>query len=103
MEQAALLGTFGAAGELRAPLFFTKSCCKVDTVVLPYSQGKRKEPETKTYEDAIKEAAEIYGALGIAEKPIIRNAVRRGMRDMVVFIYGKDADTVRADVKALSK
>lgn len=29
----------------------------------------------KTYEDAIKEAAEIYEALGIAEKFIIRNAV----------------------------
>ena len=55
----------------------------------------------KTYEDAIKEAAEIYEALGIAEKFIIRNAVWCGMRDMIVFIYGKDADTVRADVKAL--
>lgn len=28
----------------------------------------------KTYEDAIKEAAEIYEDLGIAEKFIIRNA-----------------------------
>lgn len=57
----------------------------------------------KTYEDATKEAAEIYEALGIAEKFIIRNAVWCGMRDMIVFIYGKDADTVRADVKALLK
>lgn len=57
----------------------------------------------KTYEDAIKEAAEIYEALGDAEKFIIRNAVWRGMCYMIVFIYGKDADTVRADVKALLK
>lgn len=52
----------------------------------------------KTYEDAIKEAAETYEALGIAAK-----FKWCGMRDMIVFIYGKDADTVRADVKALLK
>ena len=26
-------------GEREAPLFLTKSCCKVDTVVIEYSQG----------------------------------------------------------------
>lgn len=51
-------------------------------------------------EDATKEAAEIYGALGIAGKPTVRNAVRCGMRDMTASVYGKDADTARADVKA---
>ena len=57
----------------------------------------------RTYEDAVKEAAEICEALGIAEKSIVRSAGRCGMRDMVVSIYGKDADTVRADAKALLK
>lgn len=57
----------------------------------------------KTYEDAIREAAGIYEALGIAGKFIVRNAVWCGMRDMIAFIYGKDAGTVRADVKALLK
>ena len=57
----------------------------------------------KTYEDAIKEAAETYEALCIVEKPSICNAECRGMRDMIAYIYGKDADTVSADFKAMLK
>lgn len=57
----------------------------------------------KTYEDAIKEAAEIYEALGIAGKFIVRNAEWCGMRDMIAFVYGKDSDTVSADFKAMLK
>lgn len=57
----------------------------------------------KTYEDAIKEAAVTYDALRIVEKLSICNAECRGMRDMIAFIYGKDADTVSADFKAMLK
>ena len=57
----------------------------------------------KTYEDAIKEAAETYEALRIVEKLSICNAEWRGMRDMIAFVYGKSADTVSADFKALLK
>ena len=57
----------------------------------------------KTYEDAIKEAAETYDALRIVEKLSICNAEWRGMRDMIAFVYGKDADTVSADFKAMLK
>lgn len=57
----------------------------------------------KTYEDAIKEAAETYKALRIVEKLSICNAEWRGMREMIAFVYGKDADTVSADFKAMLK
>lgn len=57
----------------------------------------------KTYEDAIKEAAETYEALRIVEKLSICNAEWRGMRNMIAFVYGKDADTVSADFKAMLK
>ena len=57
----------------------------------------------KTYEEAIKEAAETYEALRIVEKLSICNAELRGMREMIAFVYGKDADTVRADIEALLK
>lgn len=57
----------------------------------------------KTYEDAIKEAAETYDALRIVEKLSICNAEWRGMRNMIAFVYGKDAETVRADIEALLK
>ena len=57
----------------------------------------------KTYEDAIKEAAETYEALRIVEKLSICNAEWRGMRDMIAFVYGKDADTVSDDFKAMFK
>lgn len=57
----------------------------------------------KTYEDAIKEAAETYEALSIVEKLSICNAEWRGMRDMIAYIYGKDAATVRADIEAMLK
>lgn len=57
----------------------------------------------KTYEDAIKEAAETHKALRIVEKPSICNSEFRGMRNMISFVYGKDAATVRADIEALLK
>lgn len=57
----------------------------------------------KTYEDAIKEAAETYEALRIVEKLSICNSEFRGMRNMIAFVYGKDAATVRADIVALLK
>lgn len=57
----------------------------------------------KTYEDAIKEAAETYEALRIVEKLSICNSEFRGMRNMIAFVYGKDADTVSADFKAMLK
>lgn len=57
----------------------------------------------KTYEDAIKEAAETYEALRVVEKLSICNAEWRGMRDMIAFVYGKDSDTVSADFKAVLK
>ena len=57
----------------------------------------------KTYEDAIREAAETYEALRIVEKLSICNAEWRGMRDMIAFVYGKDADTVSADFKSMLK
>ena len=57
----------------------------------------------KTYEDVIKEAAETYEALRIVEKPSICNAECRGMRDMIAFVYGKDADTVSADFRSMLK
>lgn len=57
----------------------------------------------KTYEDAIKEAAETYEALRIVETSNIRNSEFRGMRNMIAFIYGKDAATVRADIEAMLK
>lgn len=57
----------------------------------------------KAYEDAIKEAAETYEALRIVEKFSICNAEWRGMRNMISFVYGKDAATVRADIEALLK
>lgn len=57
----------------------------------------------KTYEDAIREAAETYEALRIVEKLSICNAECRGMRDMIAFVYGKDAATVRSDIEALLK
>lgn len=34
-----IIASYTENGELRAPLLFTKSCCKVDTVVIEYSQG----------------------------------------------------------------
>lgn len=57
----------------------------------------------KTYEDAIREAAETYEALRIVEKPSICNVEWRVMRDHIAYIYGKDADTVSADFKAMLK
>ena len=57
----------------------------------------------KTYEDAIKEAAETYEALRIVEKLSICNAEFRGMSNMIAFVYGKDAATVRADIEAMLK
>lgn len=57
----------------------------------------------KTYEDAIKEAAETYEALRIVENLNIRNAEFRGMRYMIAFVYGKDFATVRADIEAMLK
>lgn len=57
----------------------------------------------KTYEDAIKEAAETYEALRIVEKLSICNSEFRGMRNMIAFVYGKDAATVRSDIEALLK
>ena len=57
----------------------------------------------KTYEEASKEAAETYEALRIVEKPSICNSEFRGMRNMISFVYGKDAATVRADIEALLK
>lgn len=57
----------------------------------------------KTYEDAIKEAAETYEDLRIVEKLSICNAEWRGMRDMIAFVYGKDADTISEDFKDLLK
>lgn len=57
----------------------------------------------KTYEDAIKEAAETYEALCIVEKLSICNAEWRGMRNMIAFVYGKDAATVRSDIEAMLK
>lgn len=57
----------------------------------------------KTYEDAINEAAETYEALRIVEKLNICNSEFRGMRNMIAFVYGKDAATVRADIEALLK
>ena len=57
----------------------------------------------KTYEDAIKEAAETYEALCIVEKPSICNAEWRVMRNHIAYIYGKDVDTVSADLKAMLK
>ena len=57
----------------------------------------------KTYEDAIKEAVETYEALRIVEKLSICNSEFRGMRNMIAFVYGKDADTVSADFKAMLK
>lgn len=64
----------------------------------------------KTYEDAIREAAETYEALRtayealrIVEKLSICNDEFRGMRNMIAFVYGKDAATVRADIEALLK
>ena len=57
----------------------------------------------KTYEDAIREAAETYEALRIVETANIRNSEFRGMRNMIAFVYGKDAATVRADIEELLK
>ena len=57
----------------------------------------------KTYEDAIKVAAETYEALRIVEKLSICNSEFRGMRNMIAFVYGKDAATVRADIEAMLK
>ena len=57
----------------------------------------------KTYEDAIREAAETYDSLRIVEKLSICNSEFRGMRNMIAFVYGKDAATVRADIEALLK
>ena len=57
----------------------------------------------KNYEDAIKEAAETYEALSIVETANIRNSEFRGMRNMIAFVYGKDAATVRADIEAMLK
>ena len=57
----------------------------------------------KTYEDAIKEAAETYEALRSVEKLSICNTEFRGMRNMIAFVYGKDAATVRADIEAMLK
>ena len=57
----------------------------------------------KTYEEAIKEAAETYEALRIVEKLSIGNSEFSGMRNMIAFVYGKDAATVRADIEALLK
>ena len=57
----------------------------------------------KTYEDSIREAAETYDALRIVEKPSICNVELRVMRDHIAYIYGKDADTVSADLKAMLK
>ena len=57
----------------------------------------------KTYEEAIKEAVETYEALRIVEKLSICNSEFRGMRNMIAFVYGKDAATVRADIEAILK
>ena len=57
----------------------------------------------KTYEDSIREAAETYDALRIVEKPSICNVELRVMRDHIAYIYGKDVDTVSADIEALLK
>lgn len=57
----------------------------------------------KTYEDTIKEAAETYEDLRIVEKLSICDAEWRGMRNMIAFVYGKDAATVRADIETLLK
>lgn len=57
----------------------------------------------KTYEDAIREVAETHKALCIVEKPSICNVELRVMRDHIAYIYGKDADTVSADLKAMLK
>ena len=57
----------------------------------------------KTYEDAIRDAAETYQALRIVEKLSLCNAEWRGMRNMIAFVYGKDAATVRAGIEALLK
>ena len=40
----------------------------------------------KTYEDAIREAAETYEALLIVETANIRNSEFRGMRNMIAFV-----------------
>ena len=56
-----------------------------------------------TYEDVVKKAAETYEALSIVEKPSICNDEWRVMRDHIAYIYGKDVDTVSADLKAMLK
>ena len=57
----------------------------------------------KTHEGASREAAETYEALRIVETYNIRNSEFRGMRNMIAFVYGKDAATVLADIEAMLK